>query len=47
MACALWMVHPFHFFCLLMLFIAKFVQVSGSVPVSQCVAAQNGCIILC
>lgn len=28
MACALWMVHPFHSFCLLMLFIAKFVQVS-------------------
>ena len=46
MACALWMVHPFHGFCSLMLFIAKFVQVSGSVPVSQC-AAQNGCIILC
>jgi len=46
MACALWMVNPFHGFCLLMLFIAKYVQVSGSVSVSQ-YATQNGSIILC
>jgi hypothetical protein len=45
MACAIWMVHLFHTFCLLMLFIAKFVLVSGSLPLSE-YAAHNGSIIV-